>query len=56
MRVGPLTVTEKGYGVGRASGGCDAGHPAIAHDLARPAAPVGVAGLLTRAAPERHAA
>lgn len=55
-RIVSLTVSEKGYGLDRATGGVDPGHPAIAHDLARPDAPVGVGGLLVRAIGERRAA
>ncbi|ORE93553.1 D-mannonate oxidoreductase [Stappia sp. 22II-S9-Z10] len=55
-RIVSLTVTEKGYGVDRASGGVDLSHPAIAADLAAPDAPVGVAGLLVWALGRRRAA
>jgi fructuronate reductase len=55
-RIVSITVTEKGYGIDRATGGADPDHPAIAHDLAHPDAPVGVAGLLARALAERRAA
>ncbi|MEO9339808.1 mannitol dehydrogenase family protein [Mesorhizobium sp. SB112] len=41
-----LTVTEKAYGIDRASGGLDVEHPAIAHDLTDPDAPTGVVGFL----------
>ncbi|RUM98194.1 mannitol dehydrogenase family protein [Pseudaminobacter arsenicus] len=41
-----LTVTEKGYGIDRASGGLDRSHAAVAHDLANPEKPVGVIGFL----------
>ncbi|MCV2870324.1 mannitol dehydrogenase family protein [Defluviimonas sp. WL0002] len=51
-----LTVTEKGYGIDRKSGGVDIGHPAIAADLADPANPQGVAGLLVWALHQRRAA
>ena len=51
-----LTVTEKGYGVDRATGGVDPRHPAIAGDLADPAHPQGVAGLLVWALGQRRAA
>lgn len=55
-RIVSLTVTEKGYGIDRATGGADPSHPAIAHDLAQPEAPIGVAGLLVRALAARRAA
>ena len=50
-----LTVTEKGYGIDRTTGGIDRAHPAIAADLAAPEAPQGVAGLLVRALGRRRA-
>lgn len=49
-----LTVTEKGYGIDRATGGVDRRHPAIAADLADPQNPQGVAGLLVRALGQRR--
>ncbi|WP_226576427.1 mannitol dehydrogenase family protein [Acuticoccus sediminis] len=55
-RIVSLTVTEKGYGVDRASGGVDLAHPAIQSDLAAPDAPQGVAGLLVWALGRRRAA
>ncbi|MGR3481935.1 mannitol dehydrogenase family protein [Salipiger marinus] len=55
-RIVSLTVTEKGYGIDRATGGIDRSHPAIAHDLAHPDAPQGVAGLLVQALAARRAA
>ncbi|QOL82358.1 mannitol dehydrogenase family protein [Pseudooceanicola spongiae] len=51
-----LTVTEKAYGLNRATLGCDPKHPAVAADLANPQAPQGVLGLLTEALRRRHAA
>ncbi len=51
-----ITVTEKGYGIDRSTGGVDTVHPAIAHDLNEPDAPVGVAGLMVWALHARHAA
>ncbi|MBE9637105.1 mannitol dehydrogenase family protein [Salipiger mangrovisoli] len=51
-----LTVTEKAYGLDRAAHGCDPAHPAVAADLANPAAPQGVLGLLTEALRRRRAA
>lgn len=53
-RIVSLTVTEKGYGLDRATGGADPAHPAIAADLADPANPQGVAGLLVWALGQRR--
>ena len=55
-RIVTITVTEKGYGLDRATGGADPDHPAIAHDLAHPDAPAGVAGLIVQALAARRAA
>ncbi|MDT8343373.1 MAG: mannitol dehydrogenase family protein [Thermohalobaculum sp.] len=55
-RIVSLTVTEKGYGIDRTTGGIDRAHPAIAADLATPDAPHGVAGLLVWALGRRRAA
>ncbi|MFY0634067.1 MAG: mannitol dehydrogenase family protein [Vannielia sp.] len=55
-RIVNLTVTEKGYGLSRATGGVDEAHPGIAHDLTAPEAPIGVAGLLVWALKARRAA
>lgn len=54
-RIVSLTVTEKGYGIDRSTGGIDITHPAIAADLATPEAPIGVAGLLVWALAQRRA-
>ena len=51
-----LTVTEKGYGIDRRTGGADPSHPAIAADLTDPANPQGVVGLLVWAIRQRHQA
>ena len=51
-----LTVTEKAYGLNRATQGCDPSHPAVAADLAAPDKPQGVLGLLTEALRRRRAA
>ncbi|WP_343117267.1 mannitol dehydrogenase family protein [Ostreiculturibacter nitratireducens] len=56
IRIVSLTVTEKGYGIDRATGGIDRTHPAIAADLAAPDEPRGVAGLLVWALGQRRAA
>ncbi|GAA4228820.1 fructuronate reductase [Sagittula marina] len=55
-RIVSLTVTEKAYGLNRATVGCDPEHPAVAADLANPQAPQGVLGLLTEALRRRHTA
>ncbi|MGF1477808.1 MAG: mannitol dehydrogenase family protein [Geminicoccaceae bacterium] len=55
-RIVSLTVTEKGYGLDRATGGIDRTHPAIIADLEHPAEPQGVAGLLVWALGQRKAA
>ncbi|MEM7043408.1 MAG: mannitol dehydrogenase family protein [Pseudomonadota bacterium] len=47
-RIVSLTVTEKAYGIDRATGGVDESHPAIAADLLNPGKPVGVIGLLVQ--------
>ena len=54
-RIVSLTVTEKGYGVDRRSGGVDPNHSAIAADLADPDTPESVAGLLVWALARRSA-
>ncbi|SFJ42990.1 mannitol dehydrogenase family protein [Jannaschia pohangensis] len=41
-----ITVTEKGYGLDRATGGPDRSDPVTAHDLAHPDAPHGLIGTL----------
>lgn len=55
-RIVSMTVTEKAYGIDRASGRVDDAHPAIAHDLAHPQAPRGAIGLLVEALRRRRAA
>ena len=55
-RIVSLTVTEKGYGIDRSTGGVDSTHPAVSRDLENPDAPVGVAGLLVQALAARYAA
>ncbi|MEY8827820.1 mannitol dehydrogenase family protein [Sedimentitalea sp. XS_ASV28] len=55
-RIVSLTVTEKGYGIDRTTGGVNPDHPAIAADLADPDTPQGVAGLLVWALKARRAA
>ncbi len=55
-RIVTLTVTEKGYGIDRATGGIDPAHPAIAADLSAPDAPQGVVGLLVWALGQRREA
>ena len=55
-RIVSLTVTEKAYGLNRATRTCDPFHPAVAADLANPHHPQGVLGLLTEALRQRRAA
>lgn len=55
-RIVSLTVTEKAYGLDRATTGCDPSHPAVKADLANPDKPQGVLGLIVRALALRHAA
>jgi fructuronate reductase len=53
-RIVSLTVTEKGYCHEPATGRLDAQHPDIVHDLASPAAPRSVVGLLVAAFAQRR--
>ena len=53
-RIVSITVTEKGYGMDRSSGGMDRRHPAIARDLQHADTPQGLAGLLVWAIGRRH--
>ena len=53
-RIVTMTVTEKAYGVDRATMTVDVGHPAIAADLRKPTNPSGVLGLLTEALRRRR--
>jgi fructuronate reductase len=55
-RIVSLTVTERGYGIDRARMAADPAHPAVAADLAAPARPTGVLGLLAAALGRRRAA
>jgi fructuronate reductase len=55
VRVVSTTVTEKGYGIDRASGGVDPTNPIIAHDLDRTNPPVGAIGLIITALENRRA-
>lgn len=55
-RLVTLTVTEKGYGIDRATRTPDMASPENRADLARPEAPVGVLGLLSAALARRRAA
>lgn len=43
-----MTVTEKAYGIDRATGRVDVAHPAISHDLAHPHQPIGILGLIVK--------
>lgn len=54
-RIVTLTVTEKAYGIDRATNGLDLAHEAIAHDLAAPDAPRGVIGFLVAGLDRRRA-
>ncbi len=54
IRVVSLTVTEKAYGIERRTGGVDQDHPAVAADLANPARPIGVLGILVAALAQRQ--
>ena len=53
-RIVSMTVTEKGYGLDRSTGGIDPEHPAIQSDLSQPDAPQGLAGLLVWALGQRR--
>lgn len=55
VKIVTITVTEKGYGIDRASGGLDLTHPAIAHDLGNPGSPIGVIGFLVAGLSRRKA-
>lgn len=55
VRIVTTTVTEKGYGIDRATGGVDPLLPVIAKDLAAEGAPEGVIGLLVAALAARRA-
>lgn len=56
VRIVTLTVTEKGYGIDRATRAPDPRDPAVAADLVTPGAPSGVLGLLVAALGRRRAA
>lgn len=56
IRIVTLSVTEKGYGIDRATRGPDPANPVVAADLARPDAPTGVLGLLVAALGARRRA
>ena len=55
-RIVAMTVSEKAYGIDRATMTVDARHPGIAADLRTPANPSGVLGLLTEALRRRRIA
>ena len=55
-RIVTMTVTEKAYGIDRATKTADTSHPAVAADLRSPANPSGVLGLLTQALRRRRMA
>jgi fructuronate reductase len=54
-RIVSMTVTEKAYGLGAASGALDVNHTDIAHDLANPHAPRGVVGYIVEGLSRRRA-
>jgi fructuronate reductase len=54
-RIVSLTVTEKAYGIIRATGSVDESHAAVAHDLSQPTSPEGVLGYLVQALARRRA-
>lgn len=54
IRIVTLTVTEKGYGIDRATRGPDWSHPAVSADRSSPNAPTGVLGLLVAAIDTRR--
>ncbi|MEZ5931640.1 MAG: mannitol dehydrogenase family protein [Alphaproteobacteria bacterium] len=54
-RIVSLTVTEKAYGIDRATGRVDPAHSTIAIDLGHPQAPTGVLGMLVEALRRRRA-
>ncbi|MBX9466797.1 MAG: mannitol dehydrogenase family protein [Rhizobium sp.] len=56
IRVVTITVSEKAYGLDPATGGLDHAHQAVAADLKRPDAPVGVLGFLVEGLALRRAA
>ncbi|PLK70299.1 mannitol dehydrogenase family protein [Rhizobium sp. TH135] len=56
IRVVTITVSEKAYGLDPATGGLDQEHQAVAADLRRPDAPVGVLGFLVEGLALRRAA
>lgn len=56
VRVVTLTVTEKAYGINRAAGDVDLGHPEITADLESPQAPRGVLGFVVEGLRLRRAA
>lgn len=55
IRIVTLTVSEKAYGLDPKTGGLDAAHPAVAHDLAHPGEPTGVIGVITEGLARRYA-
>lgn len=55
VRIVTTTVTEKGYGIDRTTGGIDPAHPVVAQDLMRKKSPVGAIGLIVAALAKRRA-
>ena len=56
IRIVSLTITEKGYGYDAATGGLDASHPDVAHDLGQETAPRSAVGLIVAALEKRRVA
>ncbi|WP_371156198.1 mannitol dehydrogenase family protein [Jannaschia sp. 2305UL9-9] len=56
VHVVTVTITEKGYGLDRATGGPDQAHPTMSHDLAHPGDPRGLIGTLLLGLDRRRAA
>lgn len=54
IKIVSLTITEKGYGIDRTTGGNDLGHAAIAKDLANPENPESAIGILVDALRRRR--
>lgn len=54
IKIVTLTVSEKAYGIDPTTGGLDANHAAVDHDLADPHNPVGAIGLMVEGLARRH--
>lgn len=55
IRIVTLTVSEKAYGIDPKTGGLDADHAAVAHDMADPHNPVGAIGFIVEGLARRRA-